>query len=72
MGKNQYRRGALRNFKHSQSAKVIGIERLVQRIVEVNTRRTVNEYLHFGHQNVTVSFRQTKAFFVEIADNRFH
>jgi hypothetical protein len=26
MGKNQYRRGALRNFKHSQSAKVIGID----------------------------------------------
>jgi hypothetical protein len=62
----------LRDFKHSQSAEVIGIERLENRIVKVDARGTVNEYLNFGHQNASVSFRQTKAFFVEIAHNRFH
>lgn len=72
MGKHQYRGGALRDFKHSQSSEVIGIERLENRIVKVDARGTVNKYLNFGHQNASVSFRQTKAFSVEIAHNRFH
>lgn len=72
MGKHQYWGGALRDLKHSQSAEVIGIKRLKNRIVKVDARGTINKYLYFGHQNASVSFRQTKAFFLEIAHNRFH